>query len=183
MDIGNIIAENLKKLRKERNLTLGQLSEISGVSKAMLSNIEQGESNPTINTIWKIANGLNVPYTKLMEELETMSTVIKKSDIEVQTDDNEHYRTYCYFKNTPIRNFEFFHVELDSYSSKTTQGHCPRTEEYIYVISGELILQVENEEYMLKEGDALAFDSSVNHSYINNQNTVAIFNVINYYPN
>ena len=55
--------------RAERNLTLGQLSQVSGVSKAMLSDIEKGGSNPTINTIWKIANGLNVPYTRLMEKL------------------------------------------------------------------------------------------------------------------
>ncbi|MFQ9703991.1 MAG: helix-turn-helix domain-containing protein [Enterocloster clostridioformis] len=34
----------------------------------MLSDIEKGNSNPTINTLWKIANGLNVPYTRLMEE-------------------------------------------------------------------------------------------------------------------
>ena len=43
---------------------------MSKISKAMLSDIEKGNSNPTINTIWKIANGLNVPYTKLMEGIE-----------------------------------------------------------------------------------------------------------------
>lgn len=55
MELGKVIAINLKQLRTERNLTLGQLSKISGISKAMLSDIEKGNSNPTINTIWKIA--------------------------------------------------------------------------------------------------------------------------------
>lgn len=67
MDLGKIIAFNLNKLRTERSLTLGQLAKLSGISKAILSDIEKGGSNPTINTIWKIANGLNVPYTRLME--------------------------------------------------------------------------------------------------------------------
>lgn len=41
MELGKIIAMNLNKLRNERNLTLGQLSKISGISKAMLSDIEK----------------------------------------------------------------------------------------------------------------------------------------------
>ena len=49
-DLGRIIAMNLKQLRTERSLTLGQLAKESGVSKAILSDMEKGESNPTINT-------------------------------------------------------------------------------------------------------------------------------------
>ena len=60
-DLGRIIAMNLKQLRTERSLTLGQLAKESGVSKAILSDMEKGESNPTINTIIKVSKGLNVP--------------------------------------------------------------------------------------------------------------------------
>lgn len=108
MDLGKIIAVNLRRLRTERNLTLGQLSKISGISKAMLSDIEKGSSNPTINTIWKIANGLNVPYTKLMEGIENKATVVRRDEPAVQTGETEHYRVYCYFPSTPVRNFELF---------------------------------------------------------------------------
>lgn len=103
MDLGKIIAVNLRRLRTERNLTLGQLSKISGISKAMLSDIEKGSSNPTINTIWKIANGLNVPYTKLMEGIENKATVVRRDEPAVQTGETEHYRVYCYFPSTPVR--------------------------------------------------------------------------------
>ena len=67
MQLNEIIAMNLKRLRAERGLSLGKLSELSGVSKVMLSQIEKGESSPTINTLWKIANGLQVSYTKLID--------------------------------------------------------------------------------------------------------------------
>lgn len=183
MDLGKVIAINLKKLRSERNLTLGQLSKISGVSKTMLSDIEKGDSNPTINTIWKIASGLNIPYTRLMDEVEKETMVVKKSSLSVQTDDSDHYRIYCYFKNTPLRNFEFFYVELDAHSSNETTGHSEKTQEYIYVIQGTLILQTDLEEYNLQIGDALVFDSSVKHTYVNQQDTLLAFVVINFYPN
>ncbi len=183
MELGKIIAINLKELRTERNLTLGQLSKISGISKAMLSDMEKGGSNPTINTIWKIANGLNVPYTKLMEGVEKESTFIRRTDTVMQSGETEHYRVYCYFKNTPVRNFELFYVELDGQSSNATIGHSEKAQEYIYIIQGELILHTETGNYTMVEGDSLAFDSSIAHTYFNRQNTMLSFIVINFYPN
>ncbi|MDZ5034857.1 helix-turn-helix transcriptional regulator, partial [Clostridium perfringens] len=84
MNINFIIAENLKALRTERNLSLGQLAELSDVSKVMISQIEKGDTNPTINTLWKIANGLKVPYTSLLEQKENDTCIISKKDIEAQ---------------------------------------------------------------------------------------------------
>ena len=183
MDLGKIIALNLKKLRTERNLTLGQLSKISGISKAMLSDIEKGTSNPTINTIWKIANGLNVPYTKLMENIEEEATVVRKSDPVMQTGETEHYRVYCYFGSSPVRNFELFYVELDPNSSNASIGHSEKAQEYIYITQGELLLHTEIGDYILYEGDSLVFDSSIAHTYKNQQDTLLTFMVINFYPN
>jgi XRE family transcriptional regulator, regulator of sulfur utilization len=182
MELGKIIALNLKELRTERNLTLGQLSKISGISKAMLSDIEKGSSNPTINTIWKIANGLNVPYTKLMEGVEKESTIIRKAETVMQTGETEHYRVYCYFRSTPVRNFELFYVELDAQSCNASIGHSEKSQEYIYIIQGELALQTETGDYTLNEGDSFAFDSSISHTYLNRQNTLLTFMVINFYP-
>lgn len=182
MELGTIIAINLRKLREERNLTLGQLSKISGVSKAMLSDIEKGGSNPTINTIWKIANGLNVPYTKLMEGIEKETTLIRRSQPEVQTGETEHYRVYCYFRSTPVRNFELFYVELDGFCSNASAGHSKKAQEYIYIIRGKLKIRMESEEQCLDEGDAFLFDSSISHMYMNEQDSVAAFLAINYYP-
>lgn len=182
MELGKVIAINLKKLRSERNLTLGQLSKLSGISKAMLSDIEKGGSNPTINTIWKVANGLNVPYTRLMEDIEKDATVIRKSEPVVQTGETNHYRVYCYFKSTPVRNFELFYVELDAQSSNVSIGHSEKAQEYIYIIKGTLTLHTETGRYELNEGDSLVFNSSIGHTYINAQDTLLTFMVINYYP-
>lgn len=183
MELGKIIARNLYELRVERNLSLGDLARESGISKTMLSDIEKGNSNPTINTIWKIANGLKVPYTKLIDNIERETIVLRKSESIMQTDETENYRVFCYYRTTPIRNFELFYVELDANSSNASIGHSEKAQEYIYVISGELVLQLETGEYTLYEGDSFAFDSSLNHTYINKTNSLLTFMVINFYPN
>ena len=84
MDLGQQIGANLKQLRTERGLTLGQLSSLAGISKAMLSELEKGNANPTINTLWKIANGLKVPYTRLMEGAEPTATLVRREEVLAQ---------------------------------------------------------------------------------------------------
>ena len=56
----SLLAQNLRALREERNLSLARLSELTGVSKSMLRQIETGQSSPTITMLWKIANALHV---------------------------------------------------------------------------------------------------------------------------
>ncbi|KMT20952.1 helix-turn-helix domain-containing protein [Clostridium cylindrosporum] len=182
MDLSIIIADNLKFLRQERNLSLGQLAELSGISKVMLSQIEKGESNPTINTIWKIATGLKVPYTRLIDEPSNDTVVVRKCSIKEQFDNNDVYKVYCYYTNNPNRNFEFFKTELSPNSSSTSAGHSLKSREYIFVIKGELILRTSNEEYILQKDDSINFDASLPHFYLNNQNDIVEFIVINYYP-
>lgn len=183
MELSQIIAYNLKTLRTERNLTLGQLAKIAGISKAMLSDMEKGGSNPTINTIWKIANGLNVPYTKLMDDVERQTTVVRKGEPVAQIGESEHYRVYCYFGSTPVRNFELFHVELDPKSRNASIGHSEKAQEYLYVTQGVLSLRTEAGDHTLHPGDALVFDSSIGHTYVNETEEMLTFMVINYYPN
>ena len=118
-----------------------------------------------------------------MDGVEKEATVVRKSEPSVQTGESDHYRIYCYFKNTPVRNFELFYVELDAHSSNATIGHSEKAQEYIYIIQGELILYTELGQHTLQEGDALVFDSSIAHTYINQRDNLVSFVVINFYPN
>ena len=62
-----IISNNLRQLRKDRAWSLTQAAEQTGVSKAMLGQIEREESSPTIATLWRIAKGFKVSMSSLIE--------------------------------------------------------------------------------------------------------------------
>ena len=181
MDLGKIIGENLRRLRTERNLSLGQLAKTSEISKGILSEIEKGNSNPTINTILKIADGLSTPYTALLEEPEKECDLIRKEDTAIQRDDFGTYRLRCYFPCSFSRNFEYFQMELDAGCSHTSIGHPPKAQEYLYVIRGTVALTAGSEEHVLHPGDALLFASSIPHVYENRTNETAECMIINYY--
>lgn len=57
------LAQTLKAQRATRGWSLAQAAQITGVSKAMLGQIERAESSPTIATLWKIASGFNLPFS------------------------------------------------------------------------------------------------------------------------
>jgi transcriptional regulator with XRE-family HTH domain len=163
-------------------LSLGQLAELSGVSKVMLSQIEKGDTNPTINTIWKIANGLKISYTALMEQPPHVAAVISKKEIAVQNDEDGHYRLYCYYPTLPQRNFELFQVELDAGHSHTTNGHSEKSQEYIMVLEGELTFTVNGQSYILHPNDAISFTASAKHTYLSSGTEVMRAALVNYYP-
>src|SRR5690554_673706 len=62
------VATNLRRLREQRRLSLEKLANASGVSRAMLCQIELGQSAPTISTLWKIARALHVPFSALISD-------------------------------------------------------------------------------------------------------------------
>lgn len=65
-NINNHISLTLKALRSERGWSLDKTAEKTGVSKAMLGQIERGESSPTIATLWKIASGFNTSFSGMI---------------------------------------------------------------------------------------------------------------------
>jgi transcriptional regulator with XRE-family HTH domain len=57
---------NIRKLRKAKGLTQEKLAEMAGISYKYLGEIERGETNPSIDTIFRIAQGLNIPVEQII---------------------------------------------------------------------------------------------------------------------
>ncbi|HEY3423359.1 MAG TPA: helix-turn-helix transcriptional regulator, partial [Negativicutes bacterium] len=108
-----IFADNLKRLRVEKKLSLDNVAKLSNVSKSMLGQIERGEVNPTISTVWKIANGLKVSFTTLMSRPEADLEIVYRNDIEPLIEDDGKYRNYPMFPFNDTRRFEMYMLEID----------------------------------------------------------------------
>lgn len=179
MEIGEIIALNLKRLREERNLSLGQLAESAGVSKVMLSQLEKGTSNPTINTIWKITGALHQPYTSLLELPEGNVVHVKKAELHDLEEDK--YHIFSYYAKEANRQFELYQIEMDAGCIHKSIGHSTDSSEYIMVIDGTMELEVNGEKYRLEKDDGFCFDAAAPHIYRNlTSEKVKVFLMIYY---
>src|SRR3954470_20266277 len=75
-DLTPIVGANLRRLRVKRGLSLERMAKASGVSRAMLGQIELGHSTPTINVVWKIARSLAVPFSALISHRSRPRTAV-----------------------------------------------------------------------------------------------------------
>lgn len=167
MKIGEIIAYNLKRLREERNLSLGQLAEMAGVSKVMLSQLEKGASNPTINTVWKITGALHEPYTSLLELPQDHAIHIRKQEIHPLIEDK--YHIFNYYPKQADRNFELYQIELEPGCVHASIGHPMDSSEYIMMMEGRMELEVRGTAYQLAPDDGFCFNASAPHVYRNKE--------------
>lgn len=78
MDLNRATAENLKRIRKERKLSMERTAELAGVSRSMLSQIERGEANPSVATIGKLAAALKIPAERLLENDDFTSLLLTR---------------------------------------------------------------------------------------------------------
>lgn len=161
------VAESLKRIREEKKLSLEKLSELTGVSKSMLGQIERGSSSPTIATVWKIANGLKVSFTSLLETPQADSLVIRRSDIQPLVQPGGKYRLYPLFPIEEGRRFEIYAIEIDPGGSLSAEPHPAGTQEFLTVFQGELLVRAGGQEYHAASGDAIRFRADRPHSYHN----------------
>lgn len=180
-DFNSIIGKNLNNIRKQKNLSLDKVAELTGVSKAMLAQIEKGGSNPTVTTLWKIATGLNVSFSYFMEEEDMGIVHVCHNDIKPLIESDEKMRVYPLFPYDNSRKFEVFTIELEAGCNHQSLPHNEGTEEYIVVTKGQMEVIIGDSTYKLLYGDAIRYFADKSHSYRNITNDTVSFQHIIYY--
>jgi XRE family transcriptional regulator, regulator of sulfur utilization len=181
-NLNEIVAKNLRSIREEKKLSLDKVAELTGVSKSMRGQIERGESNPTITTVWKIANGLKISFTTLINTPQHDTVIINRSEVEPLIEDNGKYRLYPYFPYEDGRRFEVYSVEIEKGGYLSADAHQEGTQEFITVFDGELTIRVNDQEYAIKDGDSIKFKADKPHTYHNSGNKLAKVSLVIYYP-
>lgn len=182
-NINEIIAVNLKALREEQRLSLDALASMTGVSKSMLGMIERGTANPTLATIWKIVNGMKVPFSRFMSRPEGKVEIREIKDITpLLADEDGGYRNYPLFPLDETRPFEVYYIEVDPDVRLCSEPHLPGTQEVVTVFDGTLTLGVGEETHTLHPGAAIRFDANVAHTYHNSGSGMCRLSMVIAYP-
>ncbi|MGI8466613.1 helix-turn-helix domain-containing protein [Pectobacterium punjabense] len=177
------IGDTLKALRQEKNWSLTRAAEETGVSKAMLGQIERGESSPTVAILWKIATGLNVAFSTFIEPTLTDEDVTYRSGAGSTFRENAAgMRAVPLFPYDEKLHFDMLVIELAAGASSTSSPHENGVIEHIIVLEGQLEMTVDGQTHLLSTGDALRFAADREHSYHNPTNTTARFHDLIHYP-
>ena len=161
----DVVANNLQTIRESRKLSLDRLSELTGVSKSMLCQIETGKSSPTIGTIWKIANGLKVSFTSLLRKPAVEAKVRSFTGGKPLTAESEHYRVFPLIPFEPEQSYETYYFEMDPDTVFSGEPHEGNVYEYVFVIKGQLAIKVEGKNFNINENQFLQFQANYPHEY------------------
>lgn len=181
-DLTPIVGANLRRLRVKRGLSLERLAKASGVSRAMLGQIELGHSTPTINVVWKIARALDVSFATLItERTATRTLLVPRDGAKLLTSHDGSFTSRALFPFDEPRNVEFYELNLAANSIEEADPHPVGTTENIVVTSGALDLTVGNVRHQLGTGDAIFFEADVPHVYRNAGSTnLTMYMVMSY---
>lgn len=167
-EIALSIGRNLRRLRVKHGHSLERLASVSGVSRAMLGQIELGKSVPTISLLWKVAKALGVPFSALNADSEpATSRVLRGGDAKILTSRDGSFTSRALFPHDGERRVEFYELELAPHAIEQADAHAPGTAENLIVVSGEVEITAGGETFRLKAKDALFFQADAPHSYRN----------------
>jgi len=181
-NLERIVAENLKQLRKDRKLSLDGVSALTGVSKSMIVQIERGESSPTLQTAWKIANGLRVSLSELTDARKPEMEAFSIDIIAPVRGDNGRFRVFPLFPFDGKSRFEILAIEMDMGAFSSSEAHVSGALEYVHVFEGEVTIMAGEKEQRLRTGDSMRYRSDVTHSYHNSGEGRTSLSMVIYYP-
>lgn len=175
MDLPQYLSATLKMLRHTRGWSLSRLASETGVSKAMLGQIERNESSPTVATLWKIATGLNVPLSTFISDSDASAPQAYDPDQQAMT------ITPIFPWDSELR-FDHFSVTLAPGAFSESSPHERGVIEHIVVIAGTLEIRINDVWQTLEAGSGVRFAGDKTHAYRNGSGQTTHFHSLIHYP-
>ncbi len=177
------IGTRVREHRKKAGLSLDALARASGVSKAMLSQIEQNKANPTVVVLCKIAEGLRIDPGQLMNlaRPQRRFEVIRVDDPRQLFQANKKVMLRTLSPLSMEKDLEFYEVILSAGGKLDSAPHFRHTEEYVSVSRGHVVLSSGDEQVVLRRGDSAHYSADVGHCIANpGRSNAQVFLVVKY---
>lgn len=161
-DIHDRLAASLRAARKARGLSLDAAAKLSGVSRSMVSQIERGESSPTVATLWNLTQALQVDFAGLLEGRPTPGIeVTRASDAPVMVRDGVRIRILS--APEAVGEHEVYELTFPPGTRLASEAHAPGSREHLTVLEGQLSVQSGEEVAALEPGDVARYAADRGH--------------------
>ena len=164
------IGKRMREVRKQKNITLIELSKTTDVAQATLSRMENGQMLGTVESHRKIAEALGVTLSSLYEGIDARSEGVraqKATDKRRVLSKNDSARAELLLSNPSSKKIVPVLITLSA-NGKTTMDHGERgVEKFVWVVEGDVKVVFDNAEYELQANDSLYFDASASHQIVN----------------
>ena len=167
------LGPRLQALRRVHSLTLEQLSERSGLSKSMLSQIERGQTNPTFGTLWSLTQSLGIAFSELVEGAQPPVTAVTEIDLVAQhaTPSIRSADGKCLLNIlSPARlasDVEWYRLTVKAGGALVSEPHGAGAEEHLTCLAGHLTVRSGGAQQSLSAGDTARYRGDQSHAISN----------------
>ncbi|MBU0570831.1 MAG: XRE family transcriptional regulator [Candidatus Omnitrophica bacterium] len=164
------IGEKLHNIRKEKNMTLEDLSKKSGVALATLSRMENNRMIGTLDAHNRICKALSASLADLYREIEDASKTVETVSEVARIDHFVHSKKVKYellVAKTPDKKILPLMIKLAGGGKTREERNKTGTEKFLYVMTGSVNAVIGHKQYSLCQGDSLYFDASLSHVFHN----------------
>jgi transcriptional regulator with XRE-family HTH domain len=163
MDVGY----RLRELRTERDLSMRSLARLSGLSTNALSMIERGKTSPSVSTLYKLSEALEVPITAFFRTEPPREAIVFRKSNERSRVEFQRGLWEGLGGESFLGRVEPFMLTLEVGATSGPHGLVHSGHEFVICLSGQLEYEVEEQRYTLKPGDSLLFASKLRHRWRN----------------
>lgn len=155
----------LKKARRDQGLSLDAVAKLSGVSRSMVSQIERGDSSPTISTLWNLTRALQVDFAGLLDAKNEGDKIEVLRGPDAPTIENMGQGVRIRILSPPEEagKHEVYDLVFDAGGSLESQPHTRGAREHLTVISGEVSVRSGDASEVLGAGDTGLYAADVAH--------------------
>jgi transcriptional regulator with XRE-family HTH domain len=168
-ETGAELGKTIQRLRKAYNLSLGELSEQSGVAKSIISQIERNETNPTLSTVVRLSQALDTTVDEVLrgEQSSLFLEHQSKSAIPMLESQDGLCKLAIVGPLNLVDVFQWYDFHAKPTGVLESSPHPPGTIEHLYIVSGELEVTTGGETKQGKPGEALRYRADVPHRIVN----------------
>jgi XRE family transcriptional regulator, regulator of sulfur utilization len=163
------LGKTIQRLRKAYNMSLGELSEQSGVAKSIISQIERNETNPTLSTVFRLSRALDTSIDEVLKADNGTAFLQhqSKSAIPILESQDGLCRLAIVGPLNLIDLTQWYDFQAKPNGLLESDPHPPGTVEHIYMIKGEIEITVGDEVKFAKQGEAIRYRADVPHKIRN----------------
>lgn len=159
------LAASLRAARKTRGLSLDAVAKLSGVSRSMVSQIERGESSPTVATLWNLTQALRLDFAGLLEGQPAPGIVVMRAEAAPVIDGRgEGLRIRILSPAETVGRHEVYELSFAAGGALVSDPHSPGCREHLTVIDGALQVRCGDDETRLGAGDTARYPADRPHA-------------------
>lgn len=163
------LGKTIQRLRKAYNMSLGELSEQSGVAKSIISQIERNETNPTISTVYRLSRALDTTIDEVLkaDATENFKAHQLKSGVPILESQDGLCRLAIIGALDLVEQVQWYDFQAKASGVLESDPHPPGTMEHLYLLKGELQITVGDETRSAKAGEAIRYRGDRPHKLVN----------------